>query len=208
MNEREKLKKSIKAHRIIKNHMIWSMGAGFIPLPIADLVAVTAVQVDMIRQLSKLYNVDFSENEIKAIISSLTSTGLAGLGARAVKVIPVVGSVLGGVTMSVLSGAGTYALGEVFYKHFESGGSILDLDPEKVKGYYRERFEEGKEIAKKVKKEAEVADEVSEDLPSVENAQTESVDRIEQLERLKELYQSGFITEDEMKKMKSDILSS
>ena len=44
------------AHSIIKNHMVWSMGAGFIPVPIADLFAVSAIQLDMIRQLSKLYD--------------------------------------------------------------------------------------------------------------------------------------------------------
>jgi len=121
MDNNERNEREQNADSIIKNHMIWSMGAGFIPVPIADFFAVSAIQLDMVRQLCKLYDVNFKETEGKAVITALTGTGLARLGARAVKFIPGVGSVIGGVTMAVLSGAGTFALGEVFKKHFETG---------------------------------------------------------------------------------------
>lgn len=51
MSEFEKSNRSDSANSIIKNHMIWSMGAGFIPVPIADLFAVSAIQLDMIQQM-------------------------------------------------------------------------------------------------------------------------------------------------------------
>lgn len=144
-----------RADAIIKNHMIWSMGAGPIPVPIADFFAVSAIQLDMIRQLAKVYEIDFSEQAGKASITSLTSSGLARLGARAVKFIPGVGSILGGITMGVLSGASSYALGQVFKKHFETGGTFLDFEPSRVKKFYDEQFEKGKVLAKDVD-EAEV----------------------------------------------------
>ena len=147
MSEFEKSNRSESAASIIKNHMIWSMGAGFIPVPIADLFAVSAIQLDMIRQLCKVYDIDFKQTEGKAMITALTGSGLARLGARAVKFIPGVGSILGGVTMAALSGASTYALGEVFKKHFETGGTFLDFDPERLRKYYNEKFEKGKEVA-------------------------------------------------------------
>ena len=65
-----------------------------------------------------MYEIDFSEQAGKASITALTSSGLARLGARAVKFIPGVGTILGGVAMGVLSGASSYALGQVFKKHF------------------------------------------------------------------------------------------
>lgn len=210
MTEREKLKKSIKAHQIIKNHMIWSMGAGFIPLPVADMLAVTAIQLDMIRQLSKTYDVDFSESEVKAIVSSLTSSGLAGLGARAVKVVPVVGSILGGVTMSALSGAATYALGEVFYKHFESGGSFLNFNPEKVKDFYKERYNEGKKIAKEMNDagvQAEVPVEEQE-LKTVTKDDALPQKAITQLERLAALRDNGVLNDEEFEDMKRRVMES
>ncbi|HMT00616.1 MAG TPA: DUF697 domain-containing protein, partial [Saprospiraceae bacterium] len=130
-----------EASSIIKNHMMWSMGAGLIPVPIVDWFAVSAIQLDMIRQLATLYDIDFKQTEGKARITALTGTGLARIGARAVKFIPGVGSVLGGVTMAVLSGATSYALGEAFKKHFETGGTLLDFDPARFKKYYDEKFE-------------------------------------------------------------------
>jgi uncharacterized protein (DUF697 family) len=107
--------RSKRAERTVRNHVLWSMGAGFIPFPVADFLAVAAVQLDMIRSISNIYDIDFKETEGKALITSLTGSGLSRLGASALmKMIPGVGSALGGVSMSALSGASTYALGQVF----------------------------------------------------------------------------------------------
>ncbi|MGB0862302.1 MAG: DUF697 domain-containing protein [Saprospiraceae bacterium] len=152
----DKEKRTEAANSIIRNHIIWSMGTGFIPVPIVDLFAVSAVQLDMIRQLSKVYELDFKETEGKAIITSLTSSSLARLGSRAaLKLIPGLGSIVGGVAMSVLSGASSYALGEVFKEHFETGGTFLDFDPGRLKKYYQEKFEKGKKVARDIKEEEE-----------------------------------------------------
>lgn len=175
--------------------MIWSMGAGFIPVPIADFFAVSAIQLDMIRQMCKLYEINFKETEGKAIITALTGSGLARLGARAIKFIPGVGSILGGVTLAVLSGGSTYALGEVFKKHFETGGTFLDFDPSRLRKYYDEKFEKGKEMAREVQEEVTKKEEV------VMNA-----DAIAQLESLARLKTEGIITEEEFAKMKAKII--
>ncbi len=195
MSEYEKSNRDDSANTIIKNHIAWSMGAGFIPVPIADLLAVGAVQLDMIRQLSKLYGIDFKQTEGKAIVSSLTSSGVARLGARAVKFIPGIGSILGGVTMSVLSGASTYALGEVFKKHFETGGTFLDFDTERLKKYYNEKFEKGKEVAEQLQKEKESY-----------TSDTTTDDVMVKLKELAEMKQSGILTEDEFEHIKKRIL--
>lgn len=195
MSEEKIINKTTEANSIIKNHMIWSMGAGFIPVPIADFFAVSAIQLDMIRQMCKLYEINFKETEGKAIITALTGSGLARLGARAIKFIPGVGSILGGVTLAVLSGGSTYALGEVFKKHFETGGTFLDFDPSRLRKYYDEKFEKGKEMAREVQEEVTKKEEV------VMNA-----DAIAQLESLARLKTEGIITEEEFAKMKAKII--
>ena len=73
---------------IIRNHVVWSMGSGLIPVLIADVFAVSAVQLDMIRQMSKVYDVDFSETQGKAIVTSLTSSTLARIGAGSLVKMP------------------------------------------------------------------------------------------------------------------------
>jgi len=201
MSEEEKEMNQItkNANSIIKNHMIWSMGAGFIPIPIVDLFAVSAIQLDMIRQLTNLYEIDFKETEGKAYITSLTGGLLSRIGARAVKFIPGVGSVLGGVTLAVLSGGSTYALGEVFKKHFETGGTFLDFDPARLKNYYDEQFEKGKKFAGKVKEEQQHKEE------AVAEAEKKS-DSISRLKELADLKNSGVITEEEFAALKKKII--
>lgn len=183
------------ANSVIKNHMIWSMGAGFIPVPLADLFAVSAIQLDMIRQLCNVYDIDFKETEGKAIITALTGSGLARLGARAIKFIPGVGSVLGGITLAVLSGASSYAIGEVFKKHFETGGTFLDFDPSRLKKYYNEKFEKGKALAQQLQKEQLQKEEAA--------SNSALVEKVKELGKLKE---EGLITEEEFLKMKQRLI--
>jgi uncharacterized protein (DUF697 family) len=195
MEDIKKSNRQESADSIIKNHMIWSMGAGFIPIPIADLFAVSAIQLDMIRQLAKLYEIDFKQTEGKALISALTGTGLARLGARAVKFIPGVGSVLGGITLAALSGASSYALGEVFKKHFETGGTFLDFDPSRLKKYYDEKFEKGKEVAREIQKDQKIKEKNS--------SSTTIIDKLKDLADLKE---KGLISDEEFEDFKKKLL--
>ena len=196
------------ANSIIKNHMIWSMGAGFIPVPIADFFAVSAIQLDMIRQLCKLYDIDFKETEGKAMITALTGTGIARLGARAVKFIPGVGSVLGGVTLAVLSGGTTYGLGEVFKKHFETGGTFLDFDPSRLKAYYDEKFEKGKEMAKEMRQQQEKVAKTQEEAEIVEEPIKTTKSSVDQLKAVADMMQQGLITKEEFETLKKKILES
>ena len=199
------------AETIIRNHVIWSMGAGLIPVLIADIFAVSALQLDMIRQLCKAYDVDFKETQGKAIVTSLTSTTIARLTAGSVlKLIPGVGSIIGGVTVSVFAGASTYALGEVFKMHFSSGGTILDFDPDRLRKYYKEKFEKGKKVAKEMKKEQEAKEKEE---TAQENGHTESVENVEdsndvlaKLKELGELKTSGVISEKEFEKLKKKLI--
>lgn len=209
------------ADTIIRNHIIWSMGAGFIPVLIADIFAVSALQLDMIRQMCKIYNVDFSETQGKAIVTSLTSSTLARLGARSlVKMIPGIGSLLGGITVSIFAGASTYALGEVFKSHFESGGTILDFDPDRLRKFYSEKFEKGKQVARDIKKSGQVNEEGTEEVvPPMEDIVEDAVqmatanevveepdDALARLTKLGELKEKGLISKEEFTQMKKKII--
>jgi len=199
----DKTERQKHADTIIKNHIIWSMGAGLIPVPIVDFFAVSGIQLDMIRQLCKLYDQDFKESEGKAIITSLTGSGLARMGARAmVKFIPGIGSVIGGVTMAVLSGASTYALGEVFQKHFETGGTFLDFDPKRLKKMYNEKFEKGKQVAEEIKKEQDRKREAAEQAADIKS----SGKMVDKLRELAELRKEGLISEEEFAAMKRKLI--
>lgn len=234
MGDNKKNDKSRHADTVIRNHIIWSMGASFlVPIPVADVFAVSALQLDMIRQLCRVYDKDFSESSGKAIITSLTSSIMARAGARSlIKLIPGVGTVIGGVAVSVFNGASTYALGQVFKKHFDSGGTILDFDTERLKKMYREQFEKGKKVAeqlrkdKKAQQEAEAAKTEPEattagpDISAQAAAEAEAARReaaaeakkardkaiLERLQEAAALKEAGALTEEEFNKLKTELL--
>ncbi|MBX2817175.1 MAG: DUF697 domain-containing protein [Saprospiraceae bacterium] len=198
MNDQSEIRAN--ANSIIKNHMIWSMGAGLIPVPIADFFAVSAIQLDMVRQLCTLYEIDYKETEGKAMITSVTGSAFARLGARAIKFIPGVGSVIGGMTLAVLSGASTYALGEVFKKHFETGGTFLDFDPSRLKKMYDEMFEKGKQYAREIKQEHDAKAKAAEKVQEVED------DDVNRLSKLAKLLENGSLTQEEFDVLKARII--
>lgn len=144
----------VQAEGIVQKHVLWSMGMGAIPIPFLDTIAVSAMQYEMLKQVSNLYGFEMSENMGKSLISLLAGGTLVRMGASAVKTIPIIGSLLGGGAMVVLSGASTYAIGSVFVQHFESGGDLFDIDTEKFKSFYKEKFEKGKEYANEMKDKA------------------------------------------------------
>jgi len=192
----------------------WSMGAGLIPVIIADIFAVGVVQLDMIRQLCRVYDVDFSETQGKAVVTALTSSTVARITARSVaKMIPVVGPLLGGVTVSVFAGASTYALGEVFKKHFELGGTILDFDPERLKKFYKEKFEKGKKVAEDLArqqkgeegKDKTIVIDLQEEGKSAARG-TSGAEVVARLKELANLKEQGVLTDEEFERMKKRLL--
>jgi uncharacterized protein (DUF697 family) len=217
----EKDNQSKHAETIIHNHVIWSMGAGLIPVLVADIFAVSALQLDMIRQLCRVYDVSFSETQGKAIVTSLTSSAIARMTAGSIiKLLPLGGTFLGGITVSVFAGASTYALGQVFKKHFESGGTFLDFDPARLKKLYKEQFEKGKKVAEQLRKDdkarkaAEAAERQAQETAAKQTEETlkaeaASAKADQALVRLKEyakLREDGIITEEEFQEVKRKLL--
>ncbi|RME43513.1 MAG: DUF697 domain-containing protein [Deltaproteobacteria bacterium] len=180
-----------EAERIIREHLLWSVGAGLVPVPLVDLAAVTGIQLDMLKQLCRLYGVDYSISSGKAWVSALTGSLLARFGANALKLIPGIGTLLGGASMAVMAGASTYAIGNVAVKHFEAGGSFADFDPERARADYETAFEEGKTYA-----------------GDLARNRRKTRDAFEKLEKLGALKEKGIITEAEFEAKKKQLLET
>lgn len=138
------------AEQIIKNHAWFSALPGFWPVPLVDIVTITAVQLDMVKKLCKLYGCEYSEERGKSITTALISTTLGripGYAAKSLfKAIPGVGWVLGGISMAAFAGASTWATGMVFKEHFDQGGTLHDLNPENFKKFYKEQQDKAKTL--------------------------------------------------------------
>lgn len=134
-----------RADTLIRRHVLWSSGAGLIPIPLADVAAVTAVQVTMLDELSKLYGATLTKTTLENFVTALTGGMIARIGASAFKAIPGIGTLLGGASMSIMSGASTYAVGQVAKKHLEGGDNLANVDMAKAKREYSQAYESGKD---------------------------------------------------------------
>lgn len=177
------------AEQMIRQHVIWAVGAGLVPVPVVDFVAVSAIQLDLIRQLCTLHGVSYEEGQGKVWVGALTGGALARIGASAIKAIPGIGTVLGGVSMSIASGASTYGVGQVVHKHLTSGGTLFNADLDDAKRRYESEYEKGKDVAKAA---------------SEKNG---AKDVFAQLEKLGELRKNGVITEAEFEAKKAELLA-
>jgi uncharacterized protein (DUF697 family) len=139
------------ATEIVNDNVALAMGAGLIPLPLVDFAAIVAVQLKMGKELAAYYGVDHKEDQIKGIVISLlaayTSTSASSVtAAAAAKSIPVFGPVFGVITLPVVAGGLTYAVGKVFTQHLESGGTFITFSITDVKAGFLREVEKGKEV--------------------------------------------------------------
>ena len=138
-----------QASQLVDRFSLWSGAAGLLPIPVVDIAAIGGVQLQMLRKLSEIYGVPFTENRGKSLITSLagaiiphtTATSAAMTFGSMIKAIPGIGSTIGALTQPVLAAGCTFVIGRVFMKHFASGGTLLDFDPPDYKEFIKEQQE-------------------------------------------------------------------
>jgi len=146
--------KEEEAGKIVRRNMYYAMGAGVVPIPIFDLAAITGLQMKMLYQLSKEYDVTFPKDIARTTLASLvggigTIPLASAVAGSMIKVLPGIGNIASVLTLPVTAGAITYAIGKIFVMHFESGGTFLTFNAKKMKSYFSELYEEGKGEASK-----------------------------------------------------------
>jgi uncharacterized protein (DUF697 family) len=130
-----------KALKLVERFAFWSGAAGAIPVPGLDLAGVGAVQVQMVRRLADMFEIEFSQSRGKALIAAIGGaviTGSSGLGAASLtKAIPVLGPAVSSIALPTLAAGATYAIGIAFIEHFASGGTLLNFDFQQVRAAIR-----------------------------------------------------------------------
>jgi uncharacterized protein (DUF697 family) len=132
------------AMKVVERFSLWSGAAGLIPLPFVDLAAVGGVQIQMLRRISQIYGIPFSQNRSKALIAGLAGATIpasSGIGAMSLlKSVPVAGAAVGVLAMPTLSVGATYAIGMAFIEHFASGGTLLDFKSADYREFMKRRL--------------------------------------------------------------------
>ena len=153
MSRREQAAKSIKRYAAA------SAGFGIIPIPALDISAIGTSQLLMIRSVAKIYGVVLSKDRVRVIVSS-TVGGVApvllGGGLSSIfKMIPVVGTIVGAVTLPSIAGLTTLTLGNALADHLDAGGSLDELGLAQLRATFNSEFRAAKAKLSR-KKEASV----------------------------------------------------
>jgi uncharacterized protein (DUF697 family) len=115
------------ADRIVERYATYSAGGGFIPLPIANVASVVAINIRMVKALSGHYGVPFEKDRARAIVVGLAAgampTGLASVAASTLYLLSPASSIIALGVSSVTAAACTRTTGRFFIEHFESGAA-------------------------------------------------------------------------------------
>jgi uncharacterized protein (DUF697 family) len=120
-------KRRAAAHKIVSRYKNFAALGGLVPVPVANIASVAAVNLRMVKQLSDLYQVPFQRDRTRALIVGLIGgavpTGV-GTATSATLMFVVPGGLLWGMGASALTaGALTRAIGLVFVESFETAAA-------------------------------------------------------------------------------------
>lgn len=136
------------ATKIVSRFSKYAAVGGLVPIPVLDMAAIAGVQVKMLEHLSTHYGVPFKDNVGKEVVGAIIGSGISynlasatlmGLGSY-IRLVPVAGQLLGLAIMPAFAAAATSALGRLFITHFESGGTLLNLDIEAARSTFKADF--------------------------------------------------------------------
>ena len=135
-----------EALALIEDYRWKAMRLGLLPLPGLDWVAVTRLQVRLLRALADRYGMDLEADTARSALAHCWEghtgvTAVAGAVGSTAKWIPFLGTALGGSAVALAAGASTYAAGRAFLDGFARGRTAEDLDPAALADVFRVHYD-------------------------------------------------------------------
>jgi uncharacterized protein (DUF697 family)/predicted GTPase len=128
--------------RYISAFAVMAATLAAVPLPLATMPVLTALQVSMVGLLGKLYGQTLSPSQAGGVVSAIAGGFLAqAIGRELIKFIPGFGSVIA----ASWAAAYTWALGEGACVYFGDLMGGKKPDPKKIQSAMQEAFESAKE---------------------------------------------------------------
>lgn len=122
------MEREARADELIQGHVAGAVAAAAIPIPVVDLVAVTAVQLSLLRKLGRLYGASVGVGTQGALAVGLVGAVLPRIAASALKILPGIGSIGGAVAQAALSGAATWTFAQALREQLHGDGLHADRD--------------------------------------------------------------------------------
>jgi uncharacterized protein (DUF697 family)/predicted GTPase len=136
------------ARMIVAGAAASAAGIGAAPIPFADAALIVPIQVGMVAGISATFGLSLSEGFLSSLVAStLTGTGATITGRAIVsglfKLVPGVGSLIGGAISATTAAAVTTAFGEAYIRALEALFRRRQGEPptaEEILGAVKEQF--------------------------------------------------------------------
>lgn len=136
------------ARRYILAFSVMAATLAAVPLPLATMPVLTALQVSMVGLLGRLYGQTLTPSQAGGVVSAIAGGFLAqAIGRELVKFVPILGSAIA----ASWAAAYTWALGEGACVYFGDLMGGKKPDPERIQAAMQEAFEAAKERFKGIK---------------------------------------------------------
>lgn len=122
------------AMRIVRKYAAVSAAAGsVIHSPLLDVAALGGLHVSLIRDLTRHYGGEFSEQAARGVVVAIGASVIPGTigtiaGHKALGLLPFITPGAGLLVMAASSAATSYAVGSIFVRHFETGGTLASFN--------------------------------------------------------------------------------
>ncbi len=124
-------KRRSQAVATVERHAAGSAFGGIIPLPIANLASVTALNVHMLKRLTALYDVPYERDRARALVIALLGgimpSGLGMVASSTLGALIPASGLIGLAVSSVSALVCTRRIGHTLIEHFESGKTLHEI---------------------------------------------------------------------------------
>ena len=135
------------SERIIRRNARQNAFIGFLPIPGADMPAITANQARMVLGTAAIHGEEISLERARELLGVLAAgLGLRALARQVVKLVPVAGW----AASATIGYAGTLAMGRAAILYFERGKK--SPEPEELQGIRHRALQEAREYVKRVRR--------------------------------------------------------
>jgi uncharacterized protein (DUF697 family) len=120
-----------RARTTVENHSAGSAAGGIIPLPIANLATLTALNVHLVKRLCEIYEVPYERERARVVVIGLLGGimpgGLGMITASTLGWLIPASGLIGLAVSSVSAYACTQGIGKTLIRHFESGKTLHEI---------------------------------------------------------------------------------
>ena len=140
--------KSAEADSIIKRYALFGTASGLIPVIGMDVLASTAIQTKMIKELAEVYEYDIDDQLVRtAITTGITALGgslLTKVAGSLAQSFSPVRMFINGATQAAVSGFLTLEIGNIYKSKMELGENPSDIGVMDIVSHMVAQVQEGK----------------------------------------------------------------